>query len=179
MCVCFHITITLYYISEKKSWNGIKKIFVCQRISMQIYSYSNMGRGETFPEIDVATDCLWFIVELYILKCIPVIHGETRRRHHWRKLSTGDQLDKLNQLLWPPPANLICIFSLSTTADEYCVAICLCWFVGNKISVCLSVRTPVDFLWVARRFFFKQGWCMWGEMDACGLQPKCTPSQIG
>ena len=69
-----------------------------------------------------------------------VIHGQMRRRHHWRKLSSGDQLDKLNELLWPPPANLICIFSLSGTADEYGVTICLCWFVGNKISVYLKIR---------------------------------------
>ena len=69
---------------------------------------------------------------------IPVIHGQTRRRQHWRKLSTGDQLEKLDELPWPPPANLICIFSFSGTADEYYVTICLCWFVGNKISIYLS-----------------------------------------
>ena len=82
---------------------------------------------------------LWCIVELYMLLCIPVIHGQTRRRHHWRKLSTGDQLDKLDELPWPPPANLICIFSFSGTADQYYVTICLCWFVGNKISIYLSI----------------------------------------
>ena len=57
ICVSFYITITLYHISSKKGWNDVKKIFLCQCISMQIYSYSNIGRGGTFPEIYVAIDC--------------------------------------------------------------------------------------------------------------------------
>ena len=115
---------TLSYILEKKVGKALRK-----------YSYANVSQCKF-----IHTRIL-VVVGLYMLLCIPVIHDQARRRHHWRKLSTGDQLDKLNELLWPPPANLICIFTLSGTAGEYYVTICLCCFVGNKISICLTIPT--------------------------------------
>ena len=59
-----------------------------------------------FPWSRCCYRLLWCIVELYMLLCIPVIHGQTRG-----------------------------------TTDEYYVTICLCWFVGNKISIYVSTSS--------------------------------------
>ena len=54
--------------------------------------------------IDIDIGPYLYITYLYITLYITI---RWIRRHHWGKLLTGDQLDKLNGLLWPPPPNLI------------------------------------------------------------------------